>query len=151
LRFAGRFVGCDVGLRRRANIELQPPRTLAPDFAAPQVDRADLAEAGMQMRTATVPRSRRLRVFSAVRIGGRADICSGSNATSSPGWSVSRTLDVYSGNSTGSETSRSNCRSARSIVCPGSAVAGTRQIAAVAGSAELDSAEELAASASTPM
>ena len=44
--------------------------------------------------TVILPRSRRERVFKAVRIGGNASICSGSNGTSWPGWSVRRTLEV---------------------------------------------------------
>jgi hypothetical protein len=48
--------------------------------------------------------SRAARVFSTVRIGASGVICSRSIGTSSPAASVSRVLDVYSGNSTGSET-----------------------------------------------
>ena len=48
LRFGVRLVGGDIGLRRRADVELQPPGALAADFAAPQFERADLGELRMQ-------------------------------------------------------------------------------------------------------
>ena len=46
--FGLRLVGGNVGLRGRANVELQPPTPPPADFAAPQIERADFGQPGVQ-------------------------------------------------------------------------------------------------------
>ena len=59
--FGRRFVGGNVGLGGRTNVELQAPTPLALDLAAPQIKRADLGQPGMEIdghgfRLALLPR-----------------------------------------------------------------------------------------------
>ena len=57
LRARPRFVGRDVGLRGRADVELQPPTSPPAQFAAPQVQRADFREPGVEIgRKSSPPR-----------------------------------------------------------------------------------------------
>ena len=102
LALGRRLVGGDVGLRGRADVELEPPTPPAVDLAAPEIERADLGEPGVQLDGDRCPARLSCASRSTVRIGGSGVICSRSIGTSSPGWSVSRVLETNSGNSTGS-------------------------------------------------
>ena len=129
LRLGRPLVAGGVGPRGGAHVELQPPlpvaaqlpRTTSPACRSPSASRA--------VARGTVSAAVFRPDCSTVRIGGSGVSCSGSTASRSPGRSVVRVAETYSGNSAGWRISSSNVRPDRSTSCPSSTPAGSRQTA----------------------
>ena len=121
---------CDVGLRGRADVELQTPAAVAVDGTCTTDRSCRFRSGGRAGAPATCPSRADCVRVSTVRIGGRGVICSRSIGTSSPGRSVKpragdeqRKLDRFGDQQLKGAVGQLD-------ILPGSALPGTRQTAA---------------------